>query len=245
MSQKNECVLKRRLVSANLYVYRREIVECIQSAFNNHLGRTNHIHVGGNKMNNKKLTARDFITVGIFTALLWVVQMVIMYMGYISPFVVAGYAVLIPIVTGIPMMLYYTKIEKFGMLTITGVIVAILLLIFGMGVVGAPITIGVSLLADLIARSGNYKSSKKTILSYGVFCLWVSASYLPLVLTADSYAQSLLEGGYEAGFVDTLFKLVTPGTYPIIIALCFVCGIIGAFVGKAIVKKHFEKAGIA
>ena len=78
-------------------------------------------------MNEKKLKARDFITIGIFTAILWVVQMVIMYLGFLSPFIVAGYAVLIPIVTGIPMMLYYARIEKFGMLTITSVIVAILL----------------------------------------------------------------------------------------------------------------------
>ena len=75
-------------------------------------------------MNETKLKARDFITIGIFTAILWVVQMVIMYLGFLSPFVVAGYAVLIPIVTGIPMMLYYARIEKFGMLTITSVIVA-------------------------------------------------------------------------------------------------------------------------
>ena len=84
-------------------------------------------------MAQKKLQAKDFITIGIFTAILWVVQMVIMYMGFLSPFIVAGYAVLIPIVTGIPMILYYARIEKFGMLTITSVIVALLLFIFGMG----------------------------------------------------------------------------------------------------------------
>ena len=44
----------------------------------------------------KKLQARDFITIGIFTAILWVVQMVIMYLGFLSPLIVAGYAVLIP-----------------------------------------------------------------------------------------------------------------------------------------------------
>lgn len=124
-------------------------------------------------MKNNKLQAGDFITIGIFTALLWVVQMVIMYLGFLSPFIVAGYALLIPIVTGIPMMLYYAKIEKFGMLTTTSIIVAILLFIFGMGLTGAPICIIAGLLADLIAKSGNYKSRSKTILSYGVFSLWV------------------------------------------------------------------------
>ena len=38
--------------------------------------------------------------------------------------------------------------------------------------------------------------------------------------------------------------LVTPVTYPVIILLCFVCGVIGAFIGKAVVRKNFEKAGI-
>ena len=183
-------------------------------------------------MNEKKLKARDFITIGIFTAILWVVQMVIMYLGFLSPFVVAGYAVLIPIVTGIPMMLYYARIEKFG------------LFIFGMGFLGAPVCIAAGVIADLIAKSGKYKSWKKTVISCGVFNLWVSASYLPLILTADSYKQSLIESGFDASFADTLFTLVTPATYPIIILLCFVCGIIGAFIGKAVVRKNFEKAGI-
>ena len=195
-------------------------------------------------MAQQKLQAKDFITIGIFTAILWVVQMVIMYMGFLSPFIVAGYAVLIPIVTGIPMMLYYARIEKFGMLTITSVIVAILLFIFGMGFTGAPICIAAGLIADLVAMSGHYKSGKKTIISYAAFSLWVVASYLPLVLTADSYKQSLLKGGYDSSFVDTLFMLVTPKTYPVIIIVCFISGIIGAFVGKAVVRKNFEKAGI-
>lgn len=124
-------------------------------------------------MNEKKLKARDFITIGIFTAILWVVQMVIMYLGFLSPFVVAGYAVLIPIVTGIPMMLYYARIEKFGMLTITSVIVAILLFIFGMGFLGAPICIAAGVIADLIAKSGKYKSWKKplSVAAYSIFGL--------------------------------------------------------------------------
>lgn len=107
-------------------------------------------------MNEKKLKARDFITIGIFTAILWVVQMVIMYLGFLSPFIVAGYTVLIPIVTGIPMMLYYARIEKFGMLTITSVIVAILLFIFGMGFLGAPIRQGVKPMSNTIELAKSF-----------------------------------------------------------------------------------------
>lgn len=138
-------------------------------------------------MNEKKLKARDFITIGIFTAILWVVQMVIMYLGFLSPFIVAGYAVLIPIVTGIPMMLYYARIEKFGMLTITSVIVAILLFIFGMGFLGAPICIAAGVIADLIAKSGKYKSWKKP-LSAAAYLIFGLAQ----VISLSSSRQTLI-----------------------------------------------------
>lgn len=36
-----------------------------------------------------------------------------------------------PFVCGIPMMLYYTKIQKFGMLTITGVIYGLFFFLIG------------------------------------------------------------------------------------------------------------------
>ena len=76
-------------------------------------------------------------------------------------------------------MLYYARIEKFGMLTITSIIVAILLFIFGMGLTGAPICIAAGLIADLIAKSGNYKSKKKTILSYAVLVMLCFRCGLP------------------------------------------------------------------
>ena len=49
---------------------------------------------------------------------------------------------------------------------------------------------------------------------------------------AEVVKQSLIEGGFDASFADTLFTLVTPATYPVIILLCFVCGVIGAFIGR-------------
>ena len=193
---------------------------------------------------DKKLTAKDFITIGIFTAIIFVVEMVVGMTGYIHPYVVAGYVVLLPLVCGIPMMLYYTKIEKFGMLTIMSVLMAIIMFITGMGYLGAPLIIGSGVLADLIARSGGYKSFKKTVISHGVFCLWICANYFPVVVTATSYRQGLLDGGYSQEYCDSLFRAINYKTIGVLLILCFVFGCVGAFLGKAVVKKHFEKAGI-
>lgn len=100
------------------------------------------------------------------------------------------------------------------------------------------------MIADLIARSGGYKSFKKTIISYGVFCLWICANYFPVVITADSYRKNLIDGGYSVEYCDNLFRAINSKTIAVLLVLCFVFGCVGALIGKAVVKKHFEKAGI-
>ncbi len=195
-------------------------------------------------METKKLTAKDFITIGIFTAIWFVVEFVCGVLGYIHPYVVAGYVVLLPMVGAIPMMLFYTKIEKFGMLSIMSCLIAIIMFVGGMGYLGAPLIILAGVLADWIAMTGNYKSFQKTVLSYGVFCLWICANYFPVIVTAEAYRQDLIDGGFSAAYADSLFSVINTRTILVLLALCFVFGILGAFLGKAMVKKHFEKAGI-
>lgn len=195
-------------------------------------------------MNNNKLCAKDFITIGIFTALLFVVEFACGLLGYIHPYIVASYVVMIPLVGSIPMMLFYSKIEKFGMLSIMSVLLAIIMFVMGMGYLGAPLIIGAGVIADLIAKSGKYKSFKKIILSHGVFCLWICANYFPVIVTADSYRQDLVDGGFSTEYCDNLFRAINTKTIAVLLILCFVFGCIGAVFGKKVVRKHFEKAGI-
>ena len=182
-------------------------------------------------MDKKKLTAKDFITVGIFTAIIFVVEFACGILGYIHPYIVASYVVMIPLVGSIPMMLFYSKVDKFGMITIMSVLIAIIMFITGMGYLGAPLIIAAGLIADFIAKSGNYKSFKKIVISHGIFCLWICANYFPVIITADAYRNNL-------------FAAINSKTIIVLLILCFVFGCIGAFIGKAVVKKHFEKAGI-
>jgi energy-coupling factor transport system substrate-specific component len=195
-------------------------------------------------MNDNKLKAKDFITVGIFTAILFAVEFACGMLGFIHPYIVASYVIMIPLVGAIPMMLFYTKIEKFGMLTMMSVLIAIIMFVTGMGWLGAPLIIISGVIADLIAKKGGYKSFKSTVVSYGVFCLWICANYFPVIVTAKSYRQSLLDGGYSAEYCDNLFRAINSRTIAILLILCLVFGMIGALLGKAVVRKHFEKAGI-
>ena len=67
---------------------------------------------------------------------------------------------------------------------------------------------------------------------------------MSVIVTAKSYRESLIDGGYSAQYCDSLFRAINSKTIAVLLILCFVFGVIGAFVGKAVVKKHFEKAGI-
>ena len=68
-------------------------------------------------MDKKKLNAKDFINIGIFTVIYFVMFFITGMLGYIPIF-----AVIIPLVLGIlggiPFMLFLTKTGKFGAATI-------------------------------------------------------------------------------------------------------------------------------
>ena len=67
-----------------------------------------------------KLQGKDLINVGIFTAIYFVVMMAIAMLGFI-PIFLPLLIVLVPLIGGIVMMLYYSKVEKFGMVSLTPV----------------------------------------------------------------------------------------------------------------------------
>lgn len=192
--------------------------------------------------NDNKLKGKDLINIGIYAAIYCVLMTCIAMLGYI-PIMMPMLCVIGPIILGIPMMLFYTKVKKFGMITIIGTIIGIYLCITGMGF--WPLIFGVifGFLADLIAKSGKYVSSRQTILSYATFCILVFGNYLPLYLDREGYFSTRQSFGTE--YINALGNIMQPWTAPVLIVAAFVCGMLGAILGKAVLKKHFEKAGIA
>lgn len=191
--------------------------------------------------NKEKLKGKDLINIGIYAAIYCVIMTCIAMLGYI-PIMMPMLAVLCPLIGGIPMMLFYTKVKKFGMITIMGIIVGIYLWITGMGIYPAIFGVVFGLLADFVAKSGNYQSATKTILSHSVLCVMLFGNFLPLYIDRDGYFASRTEFGQE--YIDTLGGIMQPWTAPVICILAFVFGILGALLGKSLLKKHFAKAGI-
>ena len=192
-------------------------------------------------MKDNKLKGKDLINIGIYAAIYCVLMTVIAMLGFI-PVMLPMLAVLCPLICGVPMMLFMTKVKKFGMVTIMGCIIGLFLMLTGMGY--WPVIFGVvcGIVADLVAKSGNYQSASKTAICYGILNVILFGNYMPLYLDREGYFASRQSFGQE--YVDTLGQIMQPWTAPVILIAAFVFGFIGAKIGQKLLKKHFVKVGI-
>ena len=76
-------------------------------------------------------------------------------------------AVLCPLVGGIPYMLYVTKAKKFGMTAIMGFLIGLLNIFGGNGYLTMLTGLAGGLIADIILKKADYKSSKSAVLVFG------------------------------------------------------------------------------
>ena len=186
------------------------------------------------KSKSNKLQAKDLINVGIFTAIYFVIFFAGMMLGYI-PIFIPLLGLVCPILCGIPFMLYLTKVKKFGMVSLTGIILGLLNLVMGSGVL---------VLIFGIIFGIAYQSWKCTFLANGVFSLWIMGYVSRMFLTRTEFFASLVSS-YGQEYVDTLMSYTPNWMFPVLFVVPFIGGILGALLGKAVLKKHFEKAGIA
>ena len=191
----------------------------------------------------KGLQPKDLINIGIFTALYFIIIMAVAMLGYVHIFIPL-LSVICPLIGGIPYMLYITKVRHFGMVFIMGTILGLLMGLGGMGVyafITGPVC---GLLADLVLRSGNYNSAGRAIISHGVLSVWLIGNYIPIVMNRTSYFAGIASG-YGQEYADALSSYIPDWSLlPLALAAC-IAGCIGAVIGKKLLHKHFERAGIA
>ena len=194
-------------------------------------------------MNNNKLQAKDLINLGLFTVLYFVLGCcVAIPIGFV-PIFLPILGALWTLITGIPFMLFSTRVKKFGMVTLMAILSGLLMGLTGMGYWGIPVGVVSGILGDLIMKSGSYKSASKTILGYGVFSLWMVGTYIPMYfMVEDSYASFAASFGDE--YAAKVMSVMPMWSLVLVVAGIFVCAILGGLIGKAVLKKHFAKAGI-
>lgn len=193
-------------------------------------------------MEKKQLQGKDLITVGIFTAIYFVLLFACGMLGYVPIF----YAILplvVPIVCGIPFMLFLTKVKCFGMVTLMGTILGGLMVLTGHTFVPLITGLVCGCSADLIFMAGKYRSMKASVAGHAVFSLWIVGMLMPFWVMKDSF-EEMMVGSMGAEYTQTVFALFQriSWAFPV---MALVGGVAGALLGFAMLKKHFKRAGIA
>ena len=191
---------------------------------------------------NDKLDARDFIAIGIFTALHFAVVALVSCIGFI-PVLMVVMPALCALCGGPPFMLFLTRAQKFGMVAIMGVLLGLAALLLGRPLPSLAIGAGAGLAADLLRRG--HAGKGRAILCCAVFSLWILAMALPLFFGWQDAYLARMRGFGDAYVEEVRAVMSPPWMFWFMAASIFVGGLAGGLAGSGLLKKHFVKAGLA
>ena len=191
-----------------------------------------------------RFTAKDLINIGVFTVIYMIVVVVLGQLGALLPITQVLGPLYIPLVAGIPFMLFLTRVKHFGMVTIMGWLIGLIILATGQGYWVLVIAIFLAPASDWIMLTGKYHSWTRSLWGYVVFALPMIGTVLPLFVARNAFIAKV--GGLkDAAWISAVEAMSPMWMLPVMVVMIVVGAIAGAFLGRAMLKKHFERAGIA
>lgn len=196
--------------------------------------------------NTNKLTIPDLISIGVFTALYFVLVTIATFS---SALIFPGFNnVVLPafcaLISGCVYMLLVAKLQKFGGISVMGIVMGLFFMTSGHFIISFAANIVMGIVADFVAKAGNYKSKKGLLLSYVLFSYGLFGPIIPMWFMKDAYVANLEARGKNATYIAELFANINMGTFILAVVLTLVCALIGGWFGQKMIKKHFVKAGI-
>ena len=192
-------------------------------------------------MKEKKLKIKDLVTIGVFAVIYFVVTFAVGMIGVI-PILFLIYPTILGIVSGTVVMLFMAKVQKPWALLIFGMLTPIFMMVEGHTYILVLHAFVVILIAELIRRAGNYNSFKYNMLSFAIFNTWICGSLMQMLWAREKYIEIAMVMGED--YVNALIKLVTYPHMALVYLGAILGGLIGANIGRILLKKHFIKAGI-
>lgn len=192
----------------------------------------------------KGLTARDLVTCGVFIALYFVFMMagsILFAPNPVLTFLMPAGAALL---TGPVYLLLVAKVPKHGPIIILGVVEGLIMFVTGMYWLWSVALVVLGVVADLVAGAGGFRNKNLNVASFLVFSLNPMGSYLMLWIDPSGYASYLTGKGTEQAYMDTMMATGTDWMLPVMVALTLACALVSALVGRRLLKKQFERAGV-
>lgn len=187
----------------------------------------------------EKMTVRDYITIAILLVLHYVVCSCTLPIGMTVIGSLFTYAIC-GLFLGIIYTLMCTKINKKGAPLVYGMGLA-LVQVMQFWMIGIVLAIG-AVLTELIWRKLDRKNPNTIMICYTVQTTFLYLGMvLPLIFLKDMYLKALPE------YVDLfagLYDVVCGYMFFIALIVTIAACVVGAFIGKKALSKHFVKAGI-
>ena len=155
------------------------------------------------ELNSNKLNGKDLINAGIFSAIYVVIIMLVACTVGMIPIGFILLTLLVPLLEGIPMMLYFSKIKKVGMIMILQVVIGLAMIITGMGYDLLIWGIVTGIIAEIIMKVTKYKKGIACVLAYAVSCICIAGNYVHWIGASDEWLASKA-AGYGEVYMNTI-----------------------------------------
>jgi energy-coupling factor transport system substrate-specific component len=195
-------------------------------------------------MKQNKLQVKELITLGVLNAVFIVIFSIVGIVLGMFPVTYLFMPAVVAVPLGVVFMLLMAKVAKTGAFLISGILQGAVLLLLGVYWPVITTIVIAAMIGELIVQ-GAYKSFKRIATGYAaLICGYSLGSFAPLVFFADAYKAMAVGRGYDEGYINKLIELLNGPVLLGILVVSIAGALLGAFLGKRIMKKHFVKAGI-
>ena len=193
---------------------------------------------------NRKLTGKDVIAIGIYSAIYFVLNFAAMMTGLI-PLLWILLPGTVAILTGIPFLLMVVKVPKPGAVLIMGLITAFLYFVTGQFTVLILITMLIACVLSEVYRYITKYNLKfiNLVVAFILFGYGMAGSPLALFVYRESFLAQISETMSQE-YVAAISSYITTPMLILLLVSPIAGGFLGALIAKGIFKKHFKKAGI-
>lgn len=194
---------------------------------------------------SRGMSGKDVITVGIFSAIYFVINFAFMLLGGLHPLLWILMPGFIALFTGIPYLMMCAKVQKVGSVLLMGLITGLIYYVTGQFTVVILVSFVLACgLAEITRVITHYRSMAGNLVSFVLFSVGMVGSPLPIWLMREDFLLQITEQGMPADYVNTLAALSSNGMLIVLFLAPVVGAVIGGILARAMFRKHFEKAGL-
>ena len=100
-------------------------------------------------------------------------------------------------------------------------------------------------LAALLAGSKKYKNKPFNVMAYILYSIGPMGTYIVFFFMRESWIDFMLKKGTEQEYIDKMNSVAGPGVMSIMIFGTIIVATLSGLLGLRLMRKQFEKAGIA